>query len=338
MRLITAVILFFFLVIQAAYAQSSYCNGTAAYPCIVQDTLDNNPTLKNWRDQHMMIQASQTTGNVIGLASLWMSGSAMPSVAGWQAIRSNVFYSTRHKIKRIAVVDLRGESHGYLNQDAITLAIKHDWVNRDKTHVQALQAEHTWLQSLRKHAVIAVLTDEQFDTGDFADSKFITQMSVQSEADVVKKLAMGYLRLTVTDHMAPNVAETDRFVDFVKTLPSDTWVHFHCRGGKGRTATFMIMFDMLHNADKVSFNDIIKRQAAVPPYYDVTKVARKNQELTIYYQQRLAFLKEFYRFSQDYLHGYTGTWKEWKNSRQNLLETQFRIRKLSCQRGLACGA
>ncbi len=223
--------------------------------------------------------------------------------------------ASQHKIKQIIDVDLRQESHGYLNDNAITLAVQYDWINRGKTHAQASNAEQRWLQYLSKQSRISLLTDEQFDEGDFDDGEMVTVKSMRSESAVVKRVGFGYMRLTVTDHMAPDDDEVDRFVHFTKTLLPQTWVHFHCRGGKGRTATFMVMFDMLHNADKVSFDNIVKRQATVAPYYDVTKVARGKPELTPYYQQRLEFLKEFYQFSYDSLHGYAGTWEEWKNRR-----------------------
>ena len=33
----------------------------------------------------------------------------------------------------------------------------------------------------------------------------------------------------------------DYFIDFVENQPENTWLHFHCKAGAGRTTTFMIM-------------------------------------------------------------------------------------------------
>ena len=72
----------------------------------------------------------------------------------------------------------------------------------------------------------------------------------------------------------------------------------------------MAMYDMLHNANAVTFSDIIKRQAAFNANYNLFEVKRKNNSNL--YQDRLDFLKEFYKFSKDYNNGYKGTWKQWK--------------------------
>ena len=71
------------------------------------------------------------------------------------------------------------------------------------------------------------------------------------------------------------------------------------------------MYEMLKNADKVSFNDIIKRQASVFPYYDLTQVERKSPELKPYYKARLIFLNHFYQFASASLLGYSGSWSDW---------------------------
>ena len=68
---------------------------------------------------------------------------------------------------------------------------------------------------------------------------------------------MGYCRFPTTDHVRPRDTEVDAFVAFASTLPTDTWLHFHCRGGDGRTTTFLVMHDTMHNAPGVSIEDIL---------------------------------------------------------------------------------
>ena len=50
------------------------------------------------------------------------------------------------------------------------------------------------------------------------------------------------------------------FMDIVKNNPENTWFHFHCKAGVGRTTTFMIMYDIIKNGNEVSLHDIIGRQ------------------------------------------------------------------------------
>jgi protein-tyrosine phosphatase len=45
----------------------------------------------------------------------------------------------------------------------------------------------------------------------------------------------------------------------VSSLPKDTWIHIHCRGGEGRTTTFLAILEMLHFKNH-SLYDILTRQ------------------------------------------------------------------------------
>lgn len=286
------------------------CDGNIAHPCVVQDNKSDTSDVKHWRDVQMMIAAYSS--NITGLDHLWMSGSGATSARGWQAIIDNVKKITQGKVTKIVDVDLRQESHGYLNNNSINLTAQYDWVNRDKTREQIIVDEQNWLQSLSTQQYITnVLTPAQFKSNDFIHGVDTQVQSIASEEAIVTKDGFQYFRLTVTDHMAPSNEDTDRFVDLVSHLSTDTWLHIHCRGGDGRTATFMVMYDMLRNANKVSFDDILKRQASVSPYYDLYKIEHKNPELTEYYEKRFIFLTEFYQFATERLNGYSGTWTSW---------------------------
>ena len=46
------------------------------------------------------------------------------------------------------------------------------------------------------------------------------------------------------------------FLDFVKNQPKDSWLHFHCKEGIGRTTTFMIMYDIIKNSDNYGLNRV----------------------------------------------------------------------------------
>ena len=69
-----------------------------------------------------------------------------------------------------------------------------------------------------------------------------------------------YIRIPVTDGNLPNDNMVNYFIDFVKKQPENTWLHFHCKAGAGRTTTFMIMYDIIKNHNYVDLNDIITRQ------------------------------------------------------------------------------
>lgn len=293
-------------------ATVSSCDGSNSKPCIVQDTENNSVEIDNWRDSDDLANAyGKQGGDIKGLRNLSMSGSGVPTAEGWKQIVINIIETTKNKTEHIIDVDLRQENHGYLNQNPITLAAKNDWVNLGKTREQALLDEKKWLKSLNKQKNIQnVLTSDQFKSTQFSKGKVVPNENVSNEESIAKAVGMKYFRLTVTDHMAPRDADVDRFVAFVKTLKPNTWLHFHGRGGDGRTTLFMAMYDMMHNADKVPLNSIIKRQAAVEPYNNLFDT-KQNPVFTEGYKARKLFLTKYYEFSRDYIHGYSGTWTEW---------------------------
>ncbi|WP_242841893.1 fused DSP-PTPase phosphatase/NAD kinase-like protein [Clostridium beijerinckii] len=135
--------------------------------------------------------------------------------------------------------------------------------------------------------------------------------SVQTEEALSKSLGMGYLRITVTDHEKPLDDQVDLFVESVKNLPQDTWLHFHCRGGAGRTTTFMAMYDMMHNAKNVSFEDIMKRQTLIGES-DLLKGEDQDES-----KDRSNFMNVFYNYCKDNKDGFQTSWSEWiKNNKK----------------------
>lgn len=285
---------------------------TINHAYIVQD---NDSTSVKWlRDGEII--ADTYKGNTLGIKELLISGSAQPSEQGWNDI---IQFISKHKPsgnKPIWVIDLRQETHGYLNGQPITLYSEYDWINKGKNNQQSALDEKNWLLSLStKKKITNVLSKHQFATQKYLNRKLTPVKEVQSEEQLISKLGLNYHRLYVTDHMAPESLEVDAFITLIKSIPKDTWLHIHCRGGKGRTTTFLVMYDMLKNADKVTFAEIIARHASVPPYYNLFEVNRDKSFLTPYYKERIIFLFDFYQFAQKYLKGYQGTWQEWQSTR-----------------------
>lgn len=291
-------------------SNTDYCDGTKEHPCIVQDTDETTSDVKNWRTIKMIKDTYK--GNTSGLKHTWVSTSGAPSAKGFKKIASNIEKETNGKQKKMIDLDLRQEDHAYLNNDAITLTDEHNWINLGKSSQQTIASEQSWLQSLLRQSVVYnVLTSDQFDEKKFSEGVNVKAETLESEQAVAEKAGFEYIRLTVTDHMAPRDDDIDRFVSLVKSLPDNVWLHMHCRGGKGRATTFLAMYDMLKNADKVSFNEIIRREASVKPYYDLTEYKDKQPELQPYYEARLVFLMHFYQYASDVLRGYNDSWSNW---------------------------
>lgn len=298
----------------AAFAEPfPVCDSTVEHPCIVQDSKTQHALIRWFRDVATIADAYE--GNSAGIKDVYVSGSEEPSEKGWRSIAEYIAMR-RPKIEQPAVViDLRQESHGFLNGRAITLVSNFNWLNLGKTNEQVTQDQENWLMSLRaKKIVNGILTLAQYRDKEFVHGKSMAVSSVKNEEYYVHRWGFEYHRLYISDHRHPSDSEVDSFLNLVKSKPEKTWFHVHCRGGKGRTSTVLAMFDMLKNADKVSFDEIILRQASISPYYNLFDIYRGEPELTPYYVKRMEFLMRFYEFSQLVLAGYSGTWSQWKAS------------------------
>ncbi|KTC86669.1 hypothetical protein [Legionella brunensis] len=291
------------------------CDGSQAYPCLVQESLNSVNPVMNLRDIRLI--RNYYSGDISGIDSLNLSASAMPNAVGWGEVKNYIEQQAPAMPQKIIVVDLRQESHGYLNGMAINLTTAHNWININKTNEEIKLAEKNWLFFLKSQMMVSgVLTPQQFETHDYLQGRSIEIHTIQDEEEAVKEKGLDYVRFYVSDHRAPVDNEVDRFVEFYKHLEANTWLHIHCRGGKGRSTSFLALVDMLNNADKVSFEEILARQAAIPPFYNLGLIVRSDPELTPFYIERLQFLRQFYYYSQASIHGYKGTWSEWKNSRE----------------------
>lgn len=303
----------FMLLHGTVFAQvlSSACDSTKDHPCIVQDSKASSSSIAWLRDASLI--ASAYNGNTSGISDLYISGSEAPSEKGWHDVADYILKRKPNGNNPVVVIDLRQESHGYLNGRTITLVNDYNWINLGKNNEQSTVDQESWLDDLRtKRKINDILTISQYRTKNYADGKSMVVAAVKNEEYYVKKYGFEYHRLYVTDHRAPRDAEVDAFLNLVKSKPEKTWFHVHCRGGKGRTTTFLTMFDMIKNADKVSFEEIIERQASISPFYNMLTIYRNDPVLTPFYVKRVNFLMKFYEYSRQSLMGYTGTWSEWK--------------------------
>lgn len=286
------------------------CDSTSENPCIVQDSSSAYSPIGLLRDASLIEGAYE--GNIAGINSLYISGSEAPTERGWSQIAEYILKRKPKSSSPVIVIDLRQESHGYLNGRAITLVNEYNWINLGKTGEQSTTDQEAWLASLRlKKKVDGVITLSQYRAKDYIHGKSIAVAAIKNEEYYVSKWGFEYRRIYIADHRAPLDSEVDAFVALVKKSHPKTWFHVHCRGGKGRTTTILAMYDMLQNADKASFQEIIERQASVAPFYNLLEVYRGDPELTPYYEKRVDFLRTFYEYARQSLLGYTGTWSEW---------------------------
>jgi hypothetical protein len=136
----------------------------------------------------------------------------------------------------------------------------------------------------------------------------------QDEASLAQTMKAGYLRLPTTDHCRPRDSEVDQFVAFEASLPANTWLHFHCRAGDGRTTTFMAMHDIINNAPTDSLATILTRQG--PSGLGGIDLSKMPTDQTVFSYpfsiERVMFIQNFYAYVVANKSGnFKTTWSEW---------------------------
>lgn len=194
----------------------------------------------------------------------------------------------------VLILDLREESHGFINGIAVSWYDKDkDWSNKDKPLEDILSDERKRLNQTHKGQVIAL---NKKSSKPHDKPLLIKVEDSYTEEELVKSLGFKYLRIPVTDHLKPDDHEVDQFVNLIKhEISSNQWLHFHCSAGRGRATTFLSMYDMMKNAQHVSFNDIILRQALIGGK-DLSEHFHVNDWRYSHNIERIQFLVNFYYY------------------------------------------
>lgn len=263
------------------------------YPVLIFDVM-GNPTLPaNFRTSTTPFIASQKAlPTRLGLDALNISGSGQFTGENLKNI------IPLFKFKKVYVIDLRQESHGFLDNTPISWYGYRDAENKNRTTKEINLREKELLSNLALIKKTLVYTRiKQGGDVTFKPSSFTFERAYTEEA-LVKNNHLKYKRFTVQDYHAPTVVEVDKFLDFVKHLPPKTWLHFHCHAGRGRTTTFMVLYDILKNAPKVSLQDILQRQALIGGK-DLQDTNTPKTWKIAESQGRLAFIQAFYAYRID---------------------------------------
>jgi hypothetical protein len=241
----------------------------------------------------------QETGlnpSLIGLKELHASGSAQFSENGLSALLKKI------PNKNVTVVDLRQESHGFINGIAVSWYVERDWLNKGKTLSAVIEDENNRLKQVAEYPISILYASRKFPVP-------VWVRNTNTEEELVSDRSLGYIRIPVTDHLRPTDENVDQFIDFVKSFPKDSlWLHIHCAAGEGRSSTFLVMYDMMRNAQQVKIEDIFLRQyllGSINFLNETTQDWRKK-----YVEERKAFLRQFYDYCKQNPH-FQKSWEAW---------------------------
>jgi len=212
----------------------------------------------------------------------------------------------------VTVFDLRQETHLFVNGLPISWFATNDWANVGRTHDAIVSDEAVRVQSFKPSTEITVAGGDIKKSGTASSPPVhLIVRNATTERELVEENKAAYVRLTVTDHARPLDEELDRFILAVRALPENGWAHFHCEAGRGRTTTFMVLYDVLRNATRLSLDDIVNRQKLLGYGYDVLKSASAGDWRAPYTEDRAALIRAFYSYARANPGGRPQLWSEW---------------------------
>lgn len=250
-------------------------------------------------------KSSNSIGNTVNSQTVSLEGLSGLNIAGSGQFTAKSLELVKESLGNVSVtvVDLRQESHGFINGDAVSWTDADDKVNKGLTTEQVLNDETEKLNA------IAVGGSTTLTNSSSEES--VTVESMETEKELVESYGMSYLRIPVTNNEKPTAEMVDLFISFIKSQKEGTWVYFHCREGVGRTTVFMFMYDCMKNAKNVSLNDIMNRQVLLG---GKNLINSGEDDTTTYAGQRSAFLKSFYEYCKENTDNYSTTWSEWNTA------------------------
>jgi len=238
----------------------------------------------------------------VGVQGRYISGSGQFSGLNISQLADKVAQVTAGAVDKIIILDTRLESHGFINDLPVEWKVKNDDANVGKTTFEILNDERNKLLEIFLSKMV--------------NDVVINKVSTEEELVVTK--GFEYVRYPTLDHSRPSEDNVEAFLELIKNNPN-AWLHVHCKVGKGRTTTFMVMYDMFYNAKDVEFDEILDRQKEIDGE-DLKKYLEKtdlDQRKWTLYNERLEFLKLFYRYCK-LSDPHNITWQAWLQQQNSI--------------------
>ena len=296
--------------------------GATEYYRLDLKNLDKNDKLGNLRiitkGEYEFIEAKEKYNldndyviDETGLDNLNISGSRQFSVT--QFIQLATKLDEVAKGKKIYIIDLRQENHSLINGYPVSYFKQHNWANKDLSIKQIQDNQKKYFSNLENKKLTAYLKGDEEEA-----SKEYVELIVEeniSEKQLVEDYGYEYLNIPCIDHVWSSSENIDTFIEFVKGIDTDnTWLHFHCVAGEGRTGTFMCLYDMMKNPD-VSMKDIMYRQTKLGSNYPLYLQQEDDWKKDLYKQKADYFVLLYEYVQENHLNNYEVSWSDWLASK-----------------------
>lgn len=233
----------------------------------VQNFFQDLPKNSRFLGKKLEKNTSNKSLNLTGLEKLNISGSAQFTAHQL----GNIFTKTlnlKPQVKKIYVIDLRQESHGFLGNLPFRFYAKDNAINKDIPLEKIDDLEDSELSKLENLESMEIYLK---DTS--ANPLTAEPRDIKTEKEIVeyyknflalKNIEVEYVRFHLQDHHFVHDDEMHKLKELLSSIDfKDTWIHFHCAGGKGRTTSFMIMTDMFFNKRNIPFEQYLMRHSYI---------------------------------------------------------------------------
>lgn len=276
-------------------------------------------SVANFRSTQDLWLDSTVKFNKEGLTDLRASGSSQYTKAGITLLINKL----KAKSSNIVVVDLRHDDHLFIDGLNVSTFETKEALLKPRTPENIRASVENLKQSLLNQTGIEIhAIDTKYPKNSFDDRLKLTlaPTEIETPEELVTSLGAQYLLIGSKRFSDVNDDDVTTMIEFVRSMPKDTWYHFHCKKGKSRTTMFMVLFDMMHNADKLTMEEIAQRQFMIGGInlFDITPKDPTWEHEKASKKQWIVFLARFHRYAQENKDSnFETSWTEWSEANED---------------------